>query len=186
MKPLKFQHGFADVILIVIVAILVAGLGGYVYYRQQQANKTYNAAGNGVVVATNTKKPAAKTTTSATTSTATQALPLVLDCPNDSSHQPSIKPTGLELTCADAGTNAENLAWSTWTQTAAAATGDVKAHICQPDCASSTTYKTFSASFALSGLKTVSDKTYFQTLTVTYSGANPDGKNPETFTMAMP
>jgi len=63
-KHSQFQQGFADIILIVVVAVLVAGLGGYVYYRQQQANKTYNAAGNGVVVATNTKKPAADPTAS--------------------------------------------------------------------------------------------------------------------------
>lgn len=47
---LKNQHGIIDIVLILVVFVLAAGLGGYVYYRQQQANKVYDAAGSGATV----------------------------------------------------------------------------------------------------------------------------------------
>jgi hypothetical protein len=58
MKSLKSQRGAIDIILILVVFVLAAGVGGYVYYRQQQNNKAEQAAGNGVTVAKHLKKPA--------------------------------------------------------------------------------------------------------------------------------
>jgi hypothetical protein len=55
-KNLKNQKGAIDLILIGVVLVLAAALGGYVYYQQQQANKSYDAAGNGATVSKNTTK----------------------------------------------------------------------------------------------------------------------------------
>lgn len=55
MKPFKNQRGMIDIVLILVVFVMAAALGGYVYYRQQQANKTYNAAGSGATVTKHTK-----------------------------------------------------------------------------------------------------------------------------------
>jgi hypothetical protein len=71
MKPLKSQRGFADIILIAVVAVLILGFGGYVYYRQQQANKTYNAAGSGATVT----KHAVKKVTTAGDASSSEAAP---------------------------------------------------------------------------------------------------------------
>lgn len=60
MKPFKNQRGMIDIVLIVVIAVLIAGLGGYIYYRQQQANKVYDAAGSGATVAKHS--PIAKAT----------------------------------------------------------------------------------------------------------------------------
>jgi len=62
MKRIRNQSGSIDLILIAVVFILAAGLGGYVYFQQQQAKKADAAAGTGVTVASHPKAKATTTT----------------------------------------------------------------------------------------------------------------------------
>ncbi len=52
---LKEQYGMIDVVLILVVSVAVAALGGYVYYQQRQAQNGYDKAGTGVTVSKHTK-----------------------------------------------------------------------------------------------------------------------------------
>jgi hypothetical protein len=47
---------------------------------------------------------------------------------------PSFEPTGIRVTCADAGWVLEDLVWTSWTSTRATATGTLVYNDCTPSC----------------------------------------------------
>lgn len=65
MKIKRFnQHGAIDLVLILVVAVLAIGLGGYVRYQQIQTQKAEKAASGGVIVSKHAKKATSKSTSS--------------------------------------------------------------------------------------------------------------------------
>jgi hypothetical protein len=49
--------------------------------------------------------------------------------------RPVVKPMSVTLTCADGGFTVENLKWTGWGESFAAATGTGRINDCEPDCA---------------------------------------------------
>jgi len=96
-----------------------------------------------------------------------------------------VEPPSIIVACADAGIGVQGLTWSRWTSTAASGSGQVWWNDCTPDCATGTVHH-YPASVALSDVQPSPGGAAFSVLTVTYTGAEPDGKPVDTFQLELP
>ena len=65
----------------------------------------------------------------------TGAIPSVLSSCNVPGTSPSVRPARIMLACGDGNAYVEDLTWSSWTATSAAATGNYVHNLCVPTCA---------------------------------------------------
>jgi hypothetical protein len=77
------------------------------------------------------------TTTESPTTPLARIVPKVSNC---GIQKPTVKPTELIITCADANERATRIRWLTWTSTFAAGTTTLVANDCEPDCADGTMF----------------------------------------------
>lgn len=96
-----------------------------------------------------------------------------------------MEPSAIVLACADEGTGAKGLTWSTWTRTVAHASGTIYENDCTPDCADGVV-KDYAASITLSGVRSTPGGAAFTVLTATYRGAEPNGNRTDTFQLEVP
>jgi hypothetical protein len=96
-----------------------------------------------------------------------------------------VEPSSIIVACADAGIGVQGLDWSSWTSTGASGSGQVWWNDCTPDCATGT-INHYPASIALSDVEPSSDGAAFSVLTVSYTGAEPEGKPVDTFHLELP
>jgi hypothetical protein len=136
-----------------------------------------------------TTTPSSTTTTAAnaTTTTARPNSPGVLaNCTAPAAQQSlDVEPSSITVACADNGIGAQDLAWSTWGASGAAAVGDVWENDCTPNCAAGT-IKLYRAAITLSDVQPSKDGPTFTAMTATYSGAEPNGRQTDTFTLERP
>ncbi len=62
-------------------------------------------------------------------------VPSVLNQCNDPTARPAVTPSTIVLACADANASLTNLAWTSWTPSSAAASGEYTHNTCTPSCA---------------------------------------------------
>ena len=65
-------------------------------------------------------------------------VPSVIDQCNDPTAGPAVTPGAILLACADGNARLTNLAWSSWTQSVATASGVYTHNLCVPNCAQGT------------------------------------------------
>jgi hypothetical protein len=122
----------------------------------------------------------------AATSAHPSALPGVLaNCNESPPHVPQVKPSGIDLACADNGNGVENIVWTSWTASSARGSGRVWQKRCVPDCASGG-IDTFPASISLSGVRITPDGPIFLNLLAVYQGAGPNGHTSDQFSLPTP
>ncbi len=181
------QKGFTPIhaVLIGIIVAIVGGTGFFVYNANKKSNDSLNQAAKISQSSPSkaVKKPAATSAqaTAATAKAANVAQINILDC----FKKPQLKPSEIVLTCADANTIAENIIWSRWTADGAAGVGDIKANDCNPACAGGH-FHNYPANFILGNPKIVGQTTYFTSLDVQYTAANPGQKSTENYPLSTP
>jgi hypothetical protein len=137
--------------------------------------------------ATTTPSSTTTTTANATTTTAKPDSPGVLaDCTAPAPQQSlAVEPSSITVACADAGIGAKDLGWSTWGASGATAVGEVWENDCMPNCAEGT-INLYPAAITLSDVQASRDGPTFTAMTATYSGAEPNGRRTDTFTLELP
>ena len=110
---------------------------------------------------------------------------MLADCTAPAPQHLEVEPTVIYVACADAGIGADHLVWSTWTATAATAAGEVWENDCTPNCASGTITH-YPASITLTDVQASRDGPTFTSLRATYTGAEPNGRRTDTFTLEKP
>ena len=116
------------------------------------------------------------------------ALPAVVwECtsPPPRGQQSTVKPTSIVIACADNGIGVDNLAWTTWTTTAAAGTGRVWEKNCVPNSATGT-ISYYPASVTLSRVADTSEGPLFTRLTAMYHSVGPQGRSIGQFQLPSP
>src|SRR5262249_55252758 len=101
--------------------------------------------------------PPSWSTSPASTAPSTTSPPpgVVADCTNPLPHRLSVRPAWITLACADNGWGVEDMAWTSWTASAATGRGTFWEKLCKPDCADGK-IGTYPAAVALSAVKTSS------------------------------
>ena len=112
--------------------------------------------------------------------------PLVLaDC-NQSAPQASFEPTSIILACADGNASLVNIAWSSWTSTAAVGAGTYIQNDCTPDCAGGTFISYPGATLVLSSPWLTFAGWEFSSITFTYPNPGaPGGRSTEATTLEV-
>jgi hypothetical protein len=127
------------------------------------------AIGRYVAPSTHVASPTSRNSTSSSIQPAT--VPGVLDC----GHTPAQRrPTTITLACADGGTGANHLAWTSWGTTVSTGGGDFFQNDCTPDCADGVILE-YPADFTLSVVAQTPAGPVFTVLTATFTGTLPSG-----------
>jgi hypothetical protein len=105
--------------------------------------------------------------------------------PPPQGQQSRIEPTSIVIACADNGIGVQNLAWTSWTSTAATGTGQVWENNCVPNCATGT-IGYYRATITLSRVADTSAGTLFMQLTAAYHPAGPHGHRSDQFSLPVP
>jgi hypothetical protein len=93
--------------------------------------------------------------------------------------------TFISLACADNGIGVESLAWTSWTDTTATATGRLWNNNCTPDCMEGTV-PFYPASITLSDAHGTAVGPLFGELTARFEGTGPNGQSSEQFALPVP
>ena len=110
---------------------------------------------------------------------------VVADCTHALPYRLSVRPAGITIACADDGLGVENMAWTSWTASAATGRGMFWEKLCKPDCADGK-IGTYPVAVKLSALKTSSQGPGFSRLTVTWEGIRQPSATPDSFLLTPP
>jgi len=92
-------------------------------------------------------------------------LAVIADCGGN----PSVKPTTIVLSCADANVLLNELHWTTWTATGATGRGQLSTNDCTPSCASGT-FNQVPVTVTAGGPQNVKGQNYLSILFTTPTG----------------
>ena len=95
------------------------------------------------------------------------------------------EPSWISLACADGNSGAQDLAWTSWTDTTAVGTGEFFENHCVPSCAAGT-FGYYPATFSLSGVVQTVVGPLFSEMSVAYEGTGPQGERTDQFQLSMP
>jgi hypothetical protein len=132
-----------------------------------------------------TTPPSPATSPASPAPSTTSPVPgVVADCIR-APHQLSIRPAGITLACADNGLGVENMAWTSWTTSAATGKGTLWEKLCKPDCADGQ-IGTYPVAVTLSAVKISAHGPWFSRLTVTWEATRPPNQAPDSFLTPPP
>jgi hypothetical protein len=94
-------------------------------------------------------------------------------------------PADITLACADNGLGVENMAWTSWTTSAATGMGTFCEKLCKPNCADGQ-IGTYRVADTLSAVKASSQGPWFSRLTVTWEATRPPSQTPDSFLTPPP
>jgi hypothetical protein len=110
---------------------------------------------------------------------------VIADCTSAPPHRLSVRPAAITIACADDGLGVQDMAWTSWTASAATGQGTLWEKLCQPNCAEGKIGH-YPVTVTISAVRTSKQGPWFSTLTISWDGTRPPNSTPDSFQLAAP